>query len=161
MVKEKSKVASKGQVIILLTDGSNNKGAISPAIAAQIAVTLGIKIYTVGVGQGGIVPTLYLDENGKIAKNAWGQPHIVQAQIPVDNDTLKEISTLTSGLHFQAKDKSQLELIYQEIDKLEKHEINLKCRFNYQELFFIPLALAFFILIVEQMLTHTRLQCLP
>lgn len=159
--KQTNTPIKRKQIIILLTDGFNNKGSIDPQTAAEIAAKLHIKIYTIGVGQGGIVPTLYLNSKGQIAKNASGQAQVVQAEIPVDNETLENIAKLSAGKHFQAKDKKQLELIYQSIDGLEKHILNEKSRTVLHELFLIPLLIALSLLLLEHILSHTRLQILP
>jgi Ca-activated chloride channel homolog len=150
-----------GQVLILLTDGVNNKGEVSPSLAAEIALTQGIKIYTIGVGEGGIVPTLLLDDKGDILKNAWGQLQIAQAQIPIDETTLKYIAEKTGGRFFQAKDKRQLASIYEAIDTIEKRDLPLNYPQHIQEYFFLALGLALLFFVLEWALAHTRLQILP
>lgn len=150
-----------GQVVILLTDGVNNKGEVSPELASELAAHHKIKVYTIGVGEGGIVPTLLLDDTGHVLKNAWGQLQVAQAQIPTDEATLKHIAEKTGGLFFQAKDKKQLASIYEVIDTIEKRELPLAMPEHIKDYFWIPLMLSLGLLVLELLLSHTRLQILP
>lgn len=150
-----------GQIVILLTDGVNNKGEISPELAAELAAHYKIKVYTIGVGEGGIVPTLLLDDTGNIVKNAWGQLQVAQAQIPIDDTTLRHIAEKTGGLFFQAKDKKQLASIYEVIDTIEKRDLPLALPEQVKDYFWIPLLLALAFFSIEWTLSHTRFQVLP
>ncbi len=150
-----------GQVVILLTDGVNNKGTVSPELAAELVAHHKIKVYTIGVGEGGIVPTLLLDEQGHILKNAWGQLQVAQAQIPTDEATLRHIAEKTGGLFFQAKDKKQLASIYEVIDTIEKRDLPLAMPDHIQDYFWAPLLLGLSLFIIELILSHTRFQMIP
>ena len=110
-----SKAISK--VAILLTDGSNNSGAIPPITAAEIAREFGIRVYTVGVGSNGSARMPMQDQFGRT----------VYQNVPVriDETVLKEIAKITDGKYFRATNKSKLEEIYQEIDQLEKSKIEV------------------------------------
>ncbi|HEY1814715.1 MAG TPA: VWA domain-containing protein [Kofleriaceae bacterium] len=100
------------KLVVLLTDGVNNSGKVTPALAAEAAATLGIKVYTIGVGTTGQAPMPIVDENGR--------RHIVMTQADVDEKTLQEIATKTGGAFFRATDTKSLEAIYAKIDSLEK-----------------------------------------
>ena len=104
---------AKSKVIILLTDGSNNAGTVSPADAAEIAFVYGIKVYTIGVGSKGYasVPV----------KTPYGT-RMVKMKVDLDEKTLKEIASTTKGKYFRATNNKSLENIYNEIDKMEKTE---------------------------------------
>lgn len=104
---------AKSKVIILLTDGTNNKGEISPLTAAEIAKSFGIRVYAIGVGTNGVAP--YPTPNGYIS-----------APVEIDEATLKQIASSTSGEYFRATSNSKLKEVYQEIDKLEKTKLNVK-----------------------------------
>ena len=110
-----SKAISK--VIILLTDGENNRGEIAPVTAAELAKTFGIRVYTVGIGTIGMAP--YPVQT----------PYGVQVQdmkVDIDEVTLQKIATTTDGKYFRATNNNKLAEIYQEIDKLEKSKIDVK-----------------------------------
>jgi len=132
---------SKTKVIILLTDGENNVGQIDPFTAAEIARTMGIRVYTIGVGRGGLVPYPVEDPVfGKIYKNI---------QLDVDEKTLKEIARITDGLYFRARDRTGLRKIYETIDKLEKTEIKVSEYVHYTQLYQYPLLAALILLLLE------------
>ncbi|PJA07444.1 MAG: aerotolerance regulator BatA [Flavobacteriales bacterium CG_4_10_14_0_2_um_filter_32_8] len=105
------------KVAILLTDGSNNSGAIPPVTAAEIAREFGIRVYTVGVGSNGSARMPMQDQFGRT----------VYQNVPVriDETTLKDIAKITDGKYFRATNKNKLESIYQEIDRLEKSKIEV------------------------------------
>lgn len=157
----KAPLAQSTRVLILLTDGVNNKGEVSPSLAAEIALQEGIKIYTIGVGEGGIVPTLLLDDKGNLLKNAWGQLQIAQAQIPIDDRSLEYIAEKTQGRFFKAKDKTQLAAIYDAIDAIEKRDLPLSYPQHIQECYGLALTLALGLLLLEWVLARTRLHTLP
>tara|TARA_B100001248_G_scaffold262589_1_gene259746 strand:+ start:44770 stop:45795 length:1026 start_codon:yes stop_codon:yes gene_type:complete len=152
---------AKSRVIVLLTDGVNNRGRISPLVAAEAAAAYGVKIYTVAVGIGGRVPLLYLDRHGRIARNRWGEPDIIVTDTPVDEQVLEDIARLTNAKAFRAKDRKELKAIYDEIDQLEKTEIKLKQYAYYEELFMWPVLAGLLMLILEKSLANTRWRRLP
>lgn len=117
---------AKSKVIILLTDGVNNTGQIDPKIASDLAVEFGIKVYTIGLGTNGMALS-------PVAINRDGSFQYGMANVEIDEALLKEIATATGGLYFRATNNKKLEEIYDEINKLEKTEIEEFKYFNYQE----------------------------
>lgn len=105
---------AKSKVIILLTDGVNNKGMIDPLTAAETAKTMGIKVYTIGVGTQGIAPFPQKTLFGTILQ---------QIQVEIDEELLSKIADETGGKYFRATDNNSLRNIYAEIDRMEKTEI--------------------------------------
>ena len=151
-VKRLKDVKSKSKVIILLTDGRNNTGAISPATAADIAKTHGIKVYTIGAGTEGEAPFLVDSLFGK---------HYVYQKVDLDEDTLKEIARKTGGRYFRATNTEALKTIYQQIDEMEKTEVKVKEYMEYEELFHWFLIPGLLFLLVEIVLAHTRFMKIP
>jgi Ca-activated chloride channel family protein len=137
---------SKSKVIILLTDGVNNKGEIAPATAAGIAKTFGIRVYTIGVGTQGMAP--YPVQT----------PYGIQYQdmpVEIDEGILQQISQTTGGKYFRATDNDSLEKIYKEIDKLEKSKIDVRQFSKKEEKYLLPALIAFFMLVVEIIARNT------
>jgi Ca-activated chloride channel family protein len=131
---------AKSKVIILLTDGVNNRGEIAPATAAGIAKTYGIRVYTIGVGTQGMAPYP--------VKTPYG----IQYQdmpVEIDEAILREISQTTGGKYFRATDNDKLVQVYNEIDKLEKSIIDVRQFSRKEEKFLLPALIAFSILILE------------
>ena len=143
---------AKSKVIILLTDGSNNRGDIAPITAAEIAKTFGIRIYTIGVGTQGIV-------NIPVPTPLGIQYQQMDSQF--DEKSLKEIAELTGGQYYSATDNSKLRRIYQDIDKLEKTKISVKEYSKKDEQFFWFSLLALIFLISEIALRNTLLRKIP
>ncbi len=139
---------AKSKVIILLTDGSNNAGFIDPKIASELAVEYGIKTYTIGLGTNGmaLAPVAILP-NGSFQ---YGR-----VQVEIDEDLLKEIAKATGGKYFRATNNKKLEQIYQEIDKLEKTDIEEFKFYNYEEKFRSLVLLAGLLIFVEFLLRYT------
>lgn len=108
---------AKSKVIILLTDGVNNKGDISPLTAAEIAKSFGIRVYTIGVGTNGMAPYPY---------PVGGTVQYVNMPVEIDEKTLTQIAGTTEGNYFRATSNSKLKEVYEEIDKLEKTKLNVK-----------------------------------
>ena len=143
----------RSRIAILLTDGENTAGEVDPITAAQLAKTFGIRVYSVGVGRGGPVPYPFQDPlYGTVYRNV---------EIPIDEDSLQEIATITGGQFFRARDAESLEGVYEEIDALERTEIEQTQYVRYTELapYFMVIALGF--LVVEVFLSRTRLQRFP
>jgi len=147
------KSKAKSRIIVLLTDGVNNSGKISPLDAATMAQALGIKIYTIGAGTTGIVPFPVTD--------AFGNRHYEQAQFDLDEGTLKKIAAMTGGEYFRAADTESLRHIYSEIDKLEKTKIEEKGYKQYEPLFGFFVLAAMVLLAVEIILTNTLFLKIP
>ncbi len=141
------------RVVILLTDGENNRGEVAPVTAAEIAKTFGIRVYTVGVGSIGTAPYPVQDQFGRI--------QLRDMPVKIDEETLQEISSLTDGKYFRATSNNKLEEIYKEIDALEKSRIEVK-EFSRKSEEFLPFALlgALF-LIVSLFLRVTVFRSIP
>lgn len=114
------------RVIILLTDGVNNSGEITPLTAAQIAQTYGVRVYTIGIGANGMAPYPVVTPWGIETKNI---------QVELDEDLLKEIASSTGGRYFRATDNTKLAEIYGEINQMEKAKISIDSFPVYKELF--------------------------
>lgn len=137
---KESKAISK--VIILLTDGVNNSGFIEPRTAADLAVEFGIKTYTIGLGTNG-------NALSPIAYNRDGSFRYGMRQVEIDEELLKEIAEVTGGKYFRATDNESLEEIYDEINKLEKTEIEEFKYYKYEEKFRPLIFLAGILLLLE------------
>lgn len=143
---------TKSKVIILLTDGVNNAGAVAPLTAGEIAKTFGIRVYTIGVGTQGIAPYPIKTPFGIQYQNM---------EVQIDEGICKQISEATDGKYFRATNNKKLKEIYNEIDKLEKTKIEVTEFRRYSEEFF-PFALAGGIfLLLEMLLRYTLLRKLP
>ena len=143
---------AKSKVIILLTDGVNNRGEIDPITAAQIAASYGIRVYTVGVGTVGEAPYP--------AQTPFG---VRYQMMPVDLDekALSQIAELTDGKYFRATDNATLRKIYKEIDRLEKTRIEVRSYRRYTEFFYSYVGLALVLLMVDIGVSTTWLRKLP
>lgn len=141
------------KVIVMLTDGRNNRGEIDPKTAAELAAAFDIKVYTIGAGRKGTAPYPVDDP-------LFGRRQ-VQIEVDVDEAMLKEVAELTGGQYFRATDRASLEQIYQEIDQLEKTEIEVTEFTRYSELFHIPLGLSLIFLLSDVILRNTWLRQIP
>lgn len=139
---------AESKVIILLTDGVNNSGFIDPKIASELAVEYGIKTYTIGVGSNGMALSPV-----NILPN--GQFQYGNVQVEIDEKLLQEIATVTGGRYFRATNNEKLQEIYEEIDSLEKSEIEEFRYYNYEERFRPFLLAAAFLLLFELLLRFT------
>ena len=139
---------AKSKIIILLTDGVNNSGFIDPKIATELAVEFGIKTYTIGLGSNGtaLAPVGILP-NGKFK--------YALTKVEIDEVLLKEIALKTGGIYFRATNNQKLEEIYQEINKLEKTEIEEFKYYNYEEKYRILILLAIGFIIFEWIFRNT------
>lgn len=144
---------AKSKVIILITDGENNAGKIDPVTAAELARTFGIKVYTIGVGKGGLVPFPINDP-------LFGKRY-VQAKVDIDEFALKRIADVTGGVFFRARDPQSLSEIYSRINELEKSEVKVHEYRSYGELFPDFLIPALLILALELVLRNTVFQRIP
>ena len=144
---------TKSKVIILLTDGANNTGNISPKMAADLAKTFGISIYTIGVGSGaGEAPYPIQTPLGTVVRN-----------MPVDLDepTMQQIADVSGGAYFRATDNESLAAIYKKIDQLEKTKLSTRNYHTTYEEFFIFVLAAAFLLLLEYLLRSTILRTNP
>ena len=142
---------SASKVAILVTDGRNNAGSIDPSTAAALAASVGVKVYTVGGGREGEVD--YPDPRAR-----GGYTRI---KSDIDEPTLEAIAEQTGGAFFRAHDPDALEGIFARIDELERTKRETKDYTRYREIFLIPAALALLLLLLERMLTATRLRTVP
>lgn len=117
---------AKSRVVILLTDGVNNSGEITPQMAAEIAKTYGVRVYTIGVGAEGMAPYPVM--------TPWGI-EVQNVRVEIDEDLLKNIAESTGGRYFRATDNTKLMEIYGEINKMEKDKITIDSFPVYKELF--------------------------
>ncbi|WP_100610592.1 vWA domain-containing protein [Confluentibacter lentus] len=139
---------AKSRIIILLTDGVNNSGFIDPKIASELAVEYGIKVYTIGLGTNGMALS-------PVSLDARGELQYARIQVEIDEALLKEIAKATGGLYFRATNNQKLEEIYNEINKLEKTEIEEFKYSNYEELYRPLVLLALGLLLLEFLLRNT------
>lgn len=144
---------AKTKLVILLTDGENTAGEIDPLTASQLARAFGIKVYTVGVGRGGLVPYPFRDPLYGVVYQS--------VEIPIDEKTLTEIAKNTRGRFFRARDAETLKAVYDEIDTLERTKMEQQTYVRYTELAptFMSVALGF--LLLEVFLARTRLGRIP
>ena len=149
------------QAIILLTDGGNNAGHIDPLAAAKIAVTRGVKVYTIGVGGKKPVPALGQYPDGHIGPYVDPRTGQVAMTEPADLGLLGEISRLTAGRSYAATDNKSLHEILTEIAKLEKRDVSVTTHWEYNELASFFLLAAFLILLFDIGLETTVLRTLP
>ncbi len=146
-----SKVKSK--VVILVTDGVNNRGEIQPIDAAKIAQALGVKIYAVGVGTTGMAKVPVNDP-------VYGKTY-ADLKVEIDEESLKQIADLTGGLYYRATDKSSLERIFDDIGRLEKTKIKVKTYTHYNERFVDFLVPALILLLFGTIAGYTRFKKTP
>ena len=146
---------AKSKVIILLTDGVNNRGQIAPLTAAEIARAQGIRVYTIGVGTRGSAPYPAVD--------IYGQPTggTVMAPVEIDEKTLGAIAERTGGRYFRATDNAKLKAIYDEINQLEKSKVEVTERVAYHEEFLLWVVAALAALLAEMLLANLVLKRIP
>ncbi|MBP7460941.1 MAG: VWA domain-containing protein [Candidatus Delongbacteria bacterium] len=144
---------AKSKIIILLTDGRNNTGTIDPITAAQLAQTLGIRVYTIGVGS--IGNAMYPVDDPLFGTRYVPMP------IDLDEPMLKEIAMLTGGQYFRATDTQKLKEIYQAIGQMEKTKVEVKNYMKYTELAHYLVILAAVLLLLEILLNHTLFRKIP
>lgn len=140
------------RVIILLTDGVNNRGEIAPLTAAEIARTYGVRVYTIGVGAQGMAPYPVMTPYGV---------QIQQVQVEIDEELLKQIATLTDGEYFRATDNTKLMSIYSQINQMEKSRTLVDSFPVYKELFMKYALIALAALALEYLLRWLVLRRIP
>ncbi len=143
---------SQSKVVILLTDGTNNRGQIAPLTAADLARSYGIRVYTIGVGTQGMAPTPVQTPFGIRIQNV---------EVDIDEKTLTEIASITGGQYFRAEDNEGLSNIYDEIDEMEKYLINVQNVTRKQELYLPFALLALALIFIELILRRTWLRSIP
>ena len=143
---------AKSRVVILLTDGVNNRGEISPQMAAEIAKTYGVRVYTIGVGKEGMAPYPVM--------TPWGV-EVQQVKVEIDEELLSEIAEATGGKYFRAVDNTKLSQIYSEINRMEKARTTIDSFPVYKELFSGYALLAVLALMLELILNWFVIRRLP
>ena len=143
---------AKSKVIILLTDGTNNRGEISPLTAAEIAKSFGIRVYTIGVGTNGTAPYPY--------PTAVGIQY-VNVPVEIDEKTLTQIAGITDGNYYRATSNSKLKEVYEQIDRLERTKLNVKEYSKRQEEYRIFALIAFLCILAEVLLRNSVLKKIP
>ncbi len=151
------------RIIILLTDGENNAGEITPIAAAQAAAALGIRVYTVATGSQGRVPLARLDRDGRPVRDDAGNPTFFgeYGMSEFDTSDLVTIAEMTGGRFFEATEPDELEEIYALINTLETTEIELRAHAEFTELFHWFALFGLSMLLLEQLLNNTRYRRLP
>ena len=144
---------AKSKVIILLTDGVNNRGEIAPLTASEIAKAQGIRVYTIGVGTEGMAPYPAIDMFGNIT--------FINQKVEIDEKTLTAISDMTGGKYFRATDKAKLKAIYDEINQLEKSKVEVTEHVSYHELYLAWVLAALGLLLMEFLLSNLVLKRIP
>jgi Ca-activated chloride channel family protein len=144
---------AKSKVVILLTDGVNNTGKISPLAAAEAARSMGVRIYTIGVGVRGEAPIPVRDDAGRV--------RVVMTQVDVDEKTLEAIANETGGKFYRATDTDSLRKIYEEINRFEKTAQSVQRFEHIEELYPWALMAALVILGAGSIIQHTRLRRTP
>jgi len=145
---------SKTKVIILMTDGVNNRGIIDPSTASDIAVQMGVRVYTIGIGTNGMALT-------PVAMGPDGNLQFDYAQVEIDEPLLKKISQSTGGQYFRATDNGKLKDIFAQIDKLEKTKINVSAFTHKTEKFQLFALIAALLLLFEWIFRYTILRSIP
>jgi Ca-activated chloride channel family protein len=144
---------SKSKIVILMTDGQNNAGKLSPLTVADAAQALGIKVYTIGIGMRGQAPMPGYD--------MFGRKFYQMMPVDIDEDTLQKIANETGGKYYRADNTEHFQQIYAEIDKLEKSEAVVKKYTEFKELFAWLIVPGLGVLLLEQLLKNTVLRRLP
>lgn len=143
---------AKSKVVILLTDGTNNSGDISPMTAAEIAKSFGIRVYTIGVGTNGMAP---------YPMPVAGGVQYLNYPVEIDSKTLSAIADRTDGAFYRATDNQKLEEVYKDIDKLEKTKLNVKQYSKRYEAYSLFAWIAVMSLLLELLLRMTLLKKIP
>jgi Ca-activated chloride channel family protein len=144
---------AKSKVVILLTDGVNNSGKISPLAAAEAAHALGVRVYTIGVGVHGKAPIPVKDESGRV--------RIVTMTVDVDEKTLQAVARETGGLFYRATDTSSLQKIYEQINQFETSAQSVEKFEHVEELYEWALYPSLALLGISVLLQHTLFRRLP
>jgi len=151
-IQENKEDVNESRIVILVTDGVNNiQSGLDPITAATAAESLGIRIYTIGVGTNGMAPF----------PDSRFPGHVVQAPVELDEDTLKEIASITGGQYFPARSPRALESIFNVINSMEKTKVESYKYTRYSELFYWPLLIGLLLLLMEFFLKHTIYRRFP
>lgn len=144
---------AKSKVVVLLSDGANTAGVISPEDAAAAAKEFGIKVYCIGIGSSGFAPFPVQDRNGRV--------FLQKQRVELDESTLKMVAQNSDGQYYSARDTEALKQVYAEIDNLEKTEIEGRLYTEYSEAFGYPMIIGLCCVLGTMVLSSTRLRGLP
>ena len=144
---------AKSKVVVLLTDGQNNRGEIDPVTAAEVAEAVGVRVYTIGVGTHGKAPY--------VVDHPFGGQRRRMVPVEIDEDMLEKVAAITGGKYFRATDKEGLRSVYAEISELEKTEVEEHVYIDYEEQYARFLGPAFLLLLMEVLLSSTLLRRIP
>ena len=144
---------SDSRIIILMTDGQNNSGTVNPLTAAEAAELLGVKVYAIGVGTRGVAPMPYTD--------VFNRKRYRNVEVNIDEETLQKIAKQTGGEYFRADTTSRLRKIYEQIDSMEKTEVEVERYFHYDELFHFFVIAGLALLLLELALANSVWLKLP
>ncbi len=152
-VERLEKIKAKSKVIILLSDGESNTGAVTPEEAAHVAKTFGIKVYTIGIGATGFAPIPVFD--------AFGRKVLERVPVRLDEDTLRMIAKTTGGKYYNAQNTEALKEVYADIDKLEKTTNKGRIYTEYREFYEYALFPGLVLILAQVVLVSTRFRSLP
>ncbi len=144
---------AKSKVVILLTDGVNNQGEIGPVTAAELAANFGIRVYTIGVGSKGTAPFPLQDR--------FGRTIVRKMEVEIDEDVLRKIAVLTGGKYFRATDTEKLRAVYEEIDQMEKTQMDVKQFSKLNDEYFPWVVGALLLFTLEIVMRFTLFRTLP
>lgn len=144
---------AKSKSIILITDGSNNTGLVSPKSAAEIAQQMGVKVYTVGIGTNGMAPFPSIDEFGRIS--------YPMTKVEIDEATLRQVAEMTKGKYFRATGNKVLQDVFAEIDRLEKTQLDVRHFSHTEDDYMLWAWLAFGFFALELVLRYTVFRSIP
>jgi Ca-activated chloride channel family protein len=144
----------KSKIVILMTDGENNSGKVSPLTAADAAHALGVKVYTIGIGRQGTAPY-------PVGRDQYGRTTYQDMAVDIDEETLTKIAQETNGKYYRADTADTLRRIYAEIDRLETTEVEVKKYQHYDELFGQVVIAGLAVLLLEMILAQTVWRKLP
>jgi len=146
-------IQAKSKIVVLMTDGQNNAGKVPPVTAAEAAQALGIRIYTIGVGTRGIARVPYM--------NVFGQKGYIDQKVDIDEEMLTKVAKMTGGKYFRADNAANFRKIYDEIDQLEKTEVEINKYQRFRELYPFFVLSGLVILLLEIILSNTVWRRLP
>jgi len=154
--------ASKSKVLILLTDGVNNCGKVTPETAAEASKALGIRLYAIGAGTNGIAPVPVFEENTETPRlGPDGKPMYVDVQVQFDEAQLKRVAEIAGGHCYRAVDTESMEKIFSEIDQMEKTTVQYKKFEEHKDLFPIFVEAGVLLLSLEMLMSQTIWRSLP
>jgi Ca-activated chloride channel homolog len=152
---------SKSRIVVLLTDGDNNAGKVTPLTAAEAAKALGIRVYTIGAGTKGFAPMPAISRNGQVMTDWTGRKVYQNVKVNVDEETLKKVAEMTGAQFYRATDTKTLTQIFNQIDKLEKSTVELSQYKQYRDLFPWFLASGFGLIALQLVFAETVGRRLP